>query len=155
MANPEGVVAYVPNKGMLFEGTVMDNITMFEPGKELDAMNVAALLDLNKDVAKLPAGFQTKVNSMSNRIFPTSLIQRISLARALMRYPRILLLDRVNQAVDKDTEIVFQKLLSFLRGRTTLVLATNDPKYIKRADKAFHLHNDGALEPIARGSGGV
>jgi ATP-binding cassette subfamily C protein LapB len=36
MGSPTGVVAYVPHKGELFDGTVMDNITMFEPGKELD-----------------------------------------------------------------------------------------------------------------------
>jgi ATP-binding cassette subfamily C protein LapB len=146
MANNDASIAYVPNKGILFNGTVMDNITVFEPGKEVEAMNVAAFLGLDDEVAKLPAGFQTKVNALSNKIFPTSLIQRITLARALMRYPRVLILDRVNQAVDKETEKILQLLLSKLIGCTTVIMVTNDQQYIRHADKSFRIENGKCVE---------
>ena len=153
MGGSDGVIAYVPHKGVLFDGTVMDNLTMFEPGRETDAMNIASMLDLDRDIAHLPAGYQTKVSAVSNRIFPTSLIQRISLARALMRFPRILLLDRVNQAVDRETERVFQQLLSRLIGKTTIILVTDDNLYIKHADLAYSLE-EGKLKLIRKKESG-
>ncbi|MBF0240484.1 MAG: ATP-binding cassette domain-containing protein, partial [SAR324 cluster bacterium] len=99
-------IAYFPPTGVLFSGTIMENITMFDHSKHFAAMDAAALMGLDEHVANLPLGYQTRVGGQSTNFLPTGLIQRIAIARALVHRPRILLFDRANGVMDKETEEV-------------------------------------------------
>jgi len=60
-ASVRASVAYLPQHGKLFNGTIIDNITMFRPEKTDDAMAIARLLGLGQVVAAMPLGYRTPV----------------------------------------------------------------------------------------------
>lgn len=141
-----GEIAYVPSKGRLFSGSILENITVFDESKEGEAINTASLLGLDRDIAQQPSGFHTQLNAQSNEILPSSMIHKIAIARALLVYPRIIIFDRIDNAMDKETEKLFQKLLSRTIGAMTVIQITNNANYHKMSHKAYTLNDNGQLE---------
>ncbi|ACS80139.1 ABC transporter transmembrane domain-containing protein [Maridesulfovibrio salexigens] len=95
----QGRMEYLPQQGTLFNGTIFDNLTLFNPGNRQVAMDAASLLQLDSVLSDLPLGYETKVGNKLYEFLPTGVVQRICLARALTVRPRILLLDKVNEAM--------------------------------------------------------
>lgn len=143
-ADMTGRIAYVPQFGTLFKGTILDNLTLFDDRKQAAALDSAALLGLDDLVAELPQGYETPVDNQANVFLPSGLVQRITLARALVVRPRILLLDKPSTAMDKETEALFLWLLERLKGSMTIVLVSNHPTLLGMADRFLELA-DGAL----------
>ncbi len=137
---------YLPKTGELFKGTIMDNITMFDNTKYMAASDVAKLVDLDELVSQLPQGYETQVDSRSGGMLPSNMIQRISIARALIERPRILLLDKTNDAMDPETEKMFFWLLSMLKGKCTIVVVTSDDSLLKMSDARYQLSNGELVE---------
>lgn len=142
----QGRLEYVPHAGTLFRGTLLDNIALFDPERFGDARNAAALLGLDELVALLPQGYETPVDSQSSNFLPSGLIQRICLARALTVRPRVLLLDKVDASMDRESEKVLTWLLQRLKGRCTIVVVSNNPALLAMTDRCFSL-SQGALVP--------
>ncbi|MBF0205271.1 MAG: ATP-binding cassette domain-containing protein [Oligoflexia bacterium] len=135
LSNLKGVIEYSPSKGVLFKGTVLENITLFHPDLEIVAMDAAALLGIDKFIGELPKGYETKLESQSNNLFPKGIIQRIALARCLVYRPRILLFDRTDHYMDIESFVYLRSLLSKLKNQCTMVLATRNPALFSLANR--------------------
>ncbi|MBF0184331.1 MAG: ATP-binding cassette domain-containing protein [Magnetococcales bacterium] len=143
-------LSYVPQKGTLFSGTILQNITMFDESLEKVAMQMATLLGLDISVARMPKGYQTIVGDGAAESLPAGVVQRISIARSLAMTPQVLLFDEANMAIDSAGDSLLRDSLVQLKDRydCTIVLVSWRPSLLRLADRVFRLI-DGRLEPLA------
>ncbi len=118
-------IGIVPQVTILFNGTVRDNIAYGDP-EATDAMIEAAARAANAHhfiCENLPEGYQTKVGERGI-LLSGGQKQRIAIARALLKDPRILILDEATSSLDTESEHLVQMALDeLMKGRTTLVIA--------------------------------
>ncbi|MBO5858892.1 MAG: ABC transporter ATP-binding protein [Clostridia bacterium] len=117
-------VGVVFQETFLFAGTVYDNIAYArrnaEPSEIIAAAKAANAHDF---IMKLPDGYNTIVGENGHNLSGGER-QRISIARAVLRNPEILILDEATSALDPETESLIQEALSRLvKGRTTFAIA--------------------------------
>ncbi|MGW7328883.1 NHLP family bacteriocin export ABC transporter peptidase/permease/ATPase subunit [Streptomyces sp. NPDC054840] len=107
-------VSFVDQDVFLFEGTVRDNVTLWDPSITDEAV-VAALQDaaVHEVVARRPGGIHSRVEQ-DGRNFSGGQRQRLEIARALVRRPSVMVLDEVTSALDAVTE---QIIIDNLRRR--------------------------------------
>lgn len=116
-----GVVLQEP---FLFSGTILENIRYAKPTADIPEVIAAARAANAHDfiVAK-PEGYDTLVGERGNRL-SVGEKQRISIARAVLKDPRILILDEATASVDTETEFAIQQAISrLIKGRTTFAIA--------------------------------
>jgi len=132
-------IAYLPQQGELFRGTMLENVTMFDPTQAEAAIAEAEALGLGPIVASLPLGWDTVVGDSAGETLPRGIRQRIAIARALLPKPRVVLFDEANMAVDSAGDGHIKAVLDRLKGDRTLVLVTHRPSLLKMADRVFDL----------------
>ncbi|MGW7041905.1 NHLP family bacteriocin export ABC transporter peptidase/permease/ATPase subunit [Streptomyces avermitilis] len=117
-----GTMAMVDQEQAMFEGTVRDNITLWDPTVP-DADVVQALKDaaIYHEVAARPGGLAGPVQERG-RNFSGGQRQRLEIARALVRRPRLLILDEATSALDSETERLIDANLR-RRGASCLIVA--------------------------------
>jgi len=116
-----GVVSQMPT---LFSGSIKDNISGGEPhASDENIINAAKMANVHEFVMALPDQYETVVGEGGGG-FSGGQKQRLAIARALYKNPRILILDEATSALDNESEKIVQKALERARmGRTTLVIA--------------------------------
>jgi ATP-binding cassette subfamily B protein/subfamily B ATP-binding cassette protein MsbA len=115
-------IGVVTQDAILFEGTIHDNIAYGRRRASAEQVEAAARLASAHDfIAGLPRGYQTQIGEA--RGLSGGQRQRIALARALLRDPRILILDEFTSAADAESEAAIHRALrEFKRDRTTFVI---------------------------------
>jgi ABC-type multidrug transport system fused ATPase/permease subunit len=117
-------VGFVPQSVYLIDDSIEANIALGIPKSAIDHDRVRAVLrdvDLLKFVENLPDGVQTKVGERGTRLSGGQL-QRIGIARALYRRPKILFLDESTSSLDSETEESVMASIRLLVGKITLVI---------------------------------
>lgn len=132
-------IAYLPQSGILFQGSILQNITMFRPELEDAAIETAGLLGLDEVVATMAMGFDSQVGDGAYDSLPRGIKQRIAIARALVSNPQIVLFDEANTAMDTAGDNYLRVWLERAKGKRTLVLVTHRPSLVKLADRVFDL----------------
>lgn len=130
-------VGLIESRGVLFRGTIRDNITRFGLTPEEPARQAAELLDLNREIAKLPAGFETMLSGKPNDVVQPDLRQRIAIARTLATQPKLLLFDEPNRDLDFDSYNVLFKTLATLKGKATIILVSSDKNLNSLCDRFY------------------
>jgi ATP-binding cassette subfamily B protein len=132
MRDQIGVVLQEP---FLFNGTVADNIAYGKPGASMDEIVAAAkAANSHEFIMHFPEAYDTIVGERGARVSGGER-QRISIARAILREPRILILDEATASVDTQTESQIQDALARLvKGRTTFAIA-HRLSTLKNADR--------------------
>lgn len=117
-------VAMVSQETYIFMGTVAENIAYAKPDASYEDIVAASVRASAHDfICKMPDGYDTMLGS-SGRALSGGERQRISIARAILANPRILILDEATASVDTETEQTIQASLEELvKGRTTLSIA--------------------------------
>ncbi len=117
-------VAMVSQETYIFMGTVAENIAYARPeATREEIVRAAVQANAHDFICRMPEGYDTLLGS-SSRSLSGGEKQRISIARAILADPRILILDEATSAVDTETELAIQKSLERLeKGRTVLSIA--------------------------------
>ena len=113
-----GGIGYVPQDNFLFSEAIAENIRFYAPEATMEDIEQAAkLADIYDSIQEFPDGFQTQVGERGVTLSGGQK-QRISIARALVKRPRILILDDALSAVDAKTEQdIWQSPARRVRGR--------------------------------------
>ncbi len=139
-------ISYLSHSDTLFVGSIRENITMFRPERDQDAVEAAKLVGLDDVIARMPAGYETKVGTGANDTVTPGTAQRIAIARGLVNKPDIILFDEANTALDRQADTVLQAVLKSLRGKRTVVLVSQRPSMLALADQRFEI-KDGKVVP--------
>ncbi|MEP4380064.1 MAG: ABC transporter transmembrane domain-containing protein [Alphaproteobacteria bacterium] len=135
-------IAYLPQRGTLYRGTIRENMTMFAGEDRLDsAMEIARTLELDKVLARLPDGLDTKLGNSSNDILAAGVRQRIAIVRALAAGPKIVLFDEANSAFDLQSDELLQRFFAEMKGAKTMVMVTHRPSLVRMADRVLEISN--------------
>lgn len=139
-----GAIGYVGQDTFLFDGSVADNLRYGAPDASDEQLRAAAeAAEAHEFVAALPHGYDTPVGERGVRLSGGQR-QRLTIARALVRDPAILVLDEATSAVDNETEAAIQRsLLRVSRERTTIVIA-HRLSTIRHADR-IHVLDGGTV----------
>ncbi|MEO1175302.1 MAG: ATP-binding cassette domain-containing protein, partial [Myxococcota bacterium] len=117
-------IAWVGQDAFLFHGTIHDNIALGAGSVGRDAVVAAAkAAELHEFVESLPRGYDTVLGDFGATLSGGQR-QRLSIARAILKDPAILILDEATSAVDNETEAAIQRsMLRVAQGRTVLAVA--------------------------------
>lgn len=139
-------LGYVMQSNLLFQGTIADNIAIGddEPDKRR-IVDAAELADAHGFITNLPRGYEQEVGERGTGLSGGQ-VQRLCIARALYRDPRILILDEATSSLDTESESnILGNMDGILQGRTALVIA-HRLSTIMRADKILVLYNGAIAE---------
>lgn len=140
-------IAVVPQKSLLFSGTVAENIRWGkEDASDEDVMAAAKIAQADEFISNLPEGYNTKV-SRGGTNFSGGQKQRIAIARALVAKPKILILDDASSALDFATEAALKKALNQYCRNMTVLIVSQRVSTVKHLDKIF-VFDDGHIEGI-------
>lgn len=139
-------IAVVLQETFLFAGTIRDNIAYGRLGASEEEIVAAAKEAYAHDfIVRLPGGYSWQVGE-GGAMLSRGQRQRISLARAILRDPRILILDEATSDVDTETEMYIQRALDrVMRGRTVFVIA-HRLSTIRNADQILVLDHGVIVE---------
>ncbi|MGB9742514.1 MAG: ABC transporter ATP-binding protein [candidate division WOR-3 bacterium] len=118
------MVGFVPQEVVVFPGTVLDNLRLFDPAISPAQVRAAAQrVKINRAIERFENGYDT-VLTEGGANFSLGERQLLAFARALVRDPQLLILDEATSAVDPQTEGLIQEgLKELLQGRTAIIIA--------------------------------
>jgi subfamily B ATP-binding cassette protein MsbA len=139
-------VGYVSQDVFLLNDTIENNIRFYDEGVGRDAVVEAArLANILDAVERFPKGLETIVGERGVKLSGGER-QRIALARVLARKPSVLILDEATSALDNESELLIQKTLESLRGKTTVITIAHRISTIQNADSVIALDQGKVLE---------
>jgi len=117
-------IGMVLQEPFLFRGTILENISYARPGATReDVLAAARAANANDFIVRMPEGYDTRLGERGAGLSGGER-QRVSIARAILHNPAILILDEATSSVDTETEKLIQDALAELvRGRTTFAIA--------------------------------
>jgi ATP-binding cassette subfamily C protein/ATP-binding cassette subfamily C protein LapB len=135
-------IGYVPQTCHFFYGTIAQNLRLTRPLAS-EAELVEACIDAGvwHQIEELPEGLATRLGDFRMEAMAASFLQKIALARALLKRSRILLLDEPVNGLDFQGDQAFMDLLTRLRGTTTIFLVTHRPSHLRMADRVLVLES--------------
>jgi ATP-binding cassette subfamily B protein len=139
-------IGLVLQEPFLFFGTIADNIAYGKPqASRQDIVAAARAAHAHEFILRLPQGYDSMVGERGQGLSGGER-QRISIARALLINPRILILDEATASVDSETEKEIQKALdNLVQGRTTIAIA-HRLSTLQRADRLVVLDRGQVVE---------
>ena len=138
-------ISLVSQETTLFDDTIKNNISYAKPDATMEEIESAAKFSFADEFIKnLPNRYETLIGENGIRLSGGQK-QRLSIARALLKKSRIILLDEATSSLDAETEDKIQKAINFLTtGRTTIVIA-HRLSTILNSDKIYVI-KDGMVE---------
>tara|TARA_A100001011_G_scaffold398168_1_gene501625 strand:+ start:67 stop:1848 length:1782 start_codon:yes stop_codon:yes gene_type:complete len=139
-------IALVSQETFLFDGTISDNISYPNlDAKFEDIKSVSKLSQCDEFIDRFPLGYDTIIGERGQRL-SVGQKQRISIARAIIKDPSILIFDEATSSVDNKTENLIQKSLKEIsKNRTTIAIA-HRLSTIRNADQILVLENGKIIE---------
>ena len=135
------LMGIVTQDSILFNDTVVNNLRIAKPdATEKELKNAAEIANALSFIEALPKGFDTSIGDQGNKLSGGQK-QRLSIARAVLKNPEILILDEATSALDTESErLVQEALIEMMKSRTSLVIA-HRLSTIQNADLIVVLQN--------------
>lgn len=123
-ASVRAALSYVPQEGILFDGSILENLVVGSPGADEEKVRAACeAAQAWSFISELPEGLHTQTGDRGLKL-SAGQRQRLSIARALLKDAPILLLDEATSALDARTEQLFgESLRRCIQGRTAIIVA--------------------------------
>ncbi len=133
-------IGYVSQNIYLIDDTIEKNIVLSELDSKLDSVRVkraAKLAKLDQFIENnLKEGYLTKVGERGSRISGGQR-QRLGVARALYKNPKLLILDEATSSLDKNSEDFIMKMIYGLKGKVTAIIVSHNLKNLENCDKIY------------------
>jgi subfamily B ATP-binding cassette protein MsbA len=141
-----GHLGVVLQETFLFDGTIRENVAFSRPGAtEAELLEACRIARVDEFAETLENGYDTIVGERGVKLSGGQR-QRLSIARAILADPRILILDEATSSLDSESEAMIQEGLAHLmRGRTTFVIA-HRLSTIRRADQILVVEGGNIVE---------
>ncbi|MDX2239076.1 MAG: peptidase domain-containing ABC transporter [Leptolyngbyaceae cyanobacterium bins.302] len=138
-------IGIVPQDVLLFEGTIRDNIALFENLSDETVMEAATIAEAHDFIMQLPDGYATRVGERGSSLSGGQR-QRIAIARVVARNPQLLIFDEATSALDYETERrVCNNLMQRFHDRTCFFI-THRLNTIANADRILVMQSGAIVE---------
>lgn len=143
-------IGYVPQELVLVDSSILENVSLGDPAiTEQEVWEALRLAGIAEFVRTLPDGLDSKVGTMGLKLSGGQR-QRLSLARALVLRPELIILDEVTSALDAETEAAICDNIVGLSGAHTIIAITHRPRWLAIAHRAYLFEKGKVREqPIA------
>lgn len=128
------IIGYVPQGAAIYNDTIKNNICLWSDDyTEKDINEVLELSGLTELVKQLPEGIHSSLGERGEK-FSGGQVQRIALARALIRKPEILVMDETTSGIDLASRKIILNTIYSLRGSTTVIMITHQEDVVEGCD---------------------
>ena len=140
-------IGYMPQHGVIFEGTILDNMTMFREGPAVDrAIEIANKIGLTEVVMRLQDGLDTNVSGANYDSLPVGVRQQIILVRSLVGCmtfgePKIILFDDADSSLDLKHDNLLVSLLEELQKKHTMIIVSHRPSILHLCERNYILED--------------
>jgi ATP-binding cassette, subfamily B, bacterial MsbA len=139
-------IGYVPQESVLFNMSVRDNLLWAKEDSTQQELETACrLANALEFIKELPAGYDTVVGDRGVRLSGGQ-VQRIALARAVLRQPEILILDEATSSLDTRSERIIQNAIENIAKETTIIAIAHRLSSIVAADHIYLLERGRVVE---------
>lgn len=130
-------IALLAQTGTIFQGTVLENLTMFNARLQDAVLEIARQVGLDQVVGQMRLGYQTPLGEGSIETLPAGVRQLISIVRALAHNPSVILFDEANISIDMESDRLLRQYLASRKGHSALILVTHRPSLLSLADRTL------------------
>ncbi|AZZ93469.1 ATP-binding cassette domain-containing protein [Hahella sp. KA22] len=138
-------VCLVEQEPFLFQGSLADNLRLDRNYSEQEMIDALTKAGLQSMLQRLPQGLATPLGERGGRL-SNGERHLVALARALLRKPKVLILDEATATVDSESEARVQQAVNRLHGEVTLIVIAHRLSTIRHADKIIVLHHGKLVE---------
>ena len=139
-------IGYVPQESMLFNISILDNLRWAKNDASLSEIKEASrLANADEFINKLPNKYDTCVGDRGVRLSGGQ-VQRIALARAIIKDPEIYILDEATSALDTNSEKLIQKSIENIAKEKTILIIAHRLSTVKNADNIYILNKGKIVE---------
>ncbi len=140
-------IGIVPQHGLLFEGTILENMTLYREGQAIDqAIELSKTLGLDEIITRLPSGLDTQVGGAAVDTLSEGVRQKIIMVRSLVGHPKIMLFDDANANFDIKNDARLHKVVERFKKDKTLVIVSHRPSFLKLCNRHFKLQDKKLIE---------
>lgn len=134
---------YVPQEATLLSGTIMKNLRYGnDQATEAEVKAASRAAEIHAFITRLPEGYETVIGERGARLSEGQK-QRISIARALIRDPDVLIMDEPTSSLDSDTEAAIFRTLPSAFGEKTVFIVSHRPAPVQAAEVVIRLDGTG------------
>jgi subfamily B ATP-binding cassette protein MsbA len=140
------LMGVVTQESILFNDSIFNNIAFGMPNvKEEDVIQAAKVANAHDFITQTEAGYQTMIGERGSKLSGGQR-QRLSIARAVLKNPPILILDEATSALDSESERLVQDALTNLMKNRTSVVIAHRLSTIQHADEIIVIQNGHIIE---------
>ena len=153
-------IGYIPQEPFLFNLSLRDNLKWAKDDlSDHDIERACELANVSEFISSLKDGFETILGERGVNISGGQ-AQRLCLARALVKKPKILILDEATSSLDSHSEKMIQNSIEYLSGKTTIISVAHRLSTIKKSNKIFYMEKgrireSGSFEELISKSNGL
>ena len=130
-------LAAVRKHPTFFHMSIRDNLTIIEPDFQ-KVVNVCSELEINDDIMRLPEGYDTIISESASNI-PNDLKYMLSIARVILKNPKILLFDETLTAFPKEVDLKLLEYFKSTKGKHNVIIISKEKHVIEEADNVIYM----------------
>ncbi|AIK97158.1 peptidase domain-containing ABC transporter [Candidatus Odyssella acanthamoebae] len=134
-------IGYAPSVPQFFVGTIAQNMRLAQPeATDKEILYAFEQVGVTEEIHKLPNGIHTRLSDQYQQDYSAGFLQKLNLARALIRDSNVLIFDEPVGNIDFKSDAVFKDTIQNLKGKKTVIIVTHRPSIINLADRILVLN---------------